>query len=78
MLIVMLADIYSADGSIMAGQKKPKSGDTQMKDRRSISVRLTDEELKALKRMALDTDSTSIDIATDAIREVLRKHQSRK
>ena len=78
MLNGMFTDICIENGSTMAQQKKTKIGDAEMKSRRSISVKLTDEELKALKQMALDTDSTSIQIATDAIREVLRKHHTRK
>jgi hypothetical protein len=75
----MFNDSYMGDDSIMARQPKPKPGGTNMKDRRNIAVKLTDEELKELKRMAIDTDSSSVDIATRAIREELRKyHQSRK
>jgi hypothetical protein len=72
-------DTALVDGVMMARQKQTKSGDTAMRDRRNIAVKLTDEELKELKRMAIDTDSSSVDIATRAIREELRKyHQSRK
>jgi hypothetical protein len=62
----------------MARQQKPKPGDTDLKDRRNIAVKLTAEELKSLKQMALDTDSSSIDIATEAIRKVLREHFSKR
>jgi hypothetical protein len=58
----------------MAQQKKAKSGDTDMKDRRNVAVKLTVEELKELRQMALDTDSSSIDLVTTAVREMLRKH----
>ena len=74
----MYYSLFTGDGPIMPQRKTTKSGETAMRDRRSIAVKLTDEELKALKQMALDTDSTSVEIATNAIREVLRKHQARK
>jgi hypothetical protein len=58
----------------MARQKSTGSGKSSANKRRNIAVKLTDLELKQLRQMALDTDSSSVDIVTAAIREFLRKH----
>jgi hypothetical protein len=73
----MLESTLAGDSPIMAQPKKSTRGDIEMK-RKNVSVKLTDQELKQLKQMALDTDSTSVAIATEAIREVLRRHSSRR
>ena len=61
----------------MAAAKKPQKVEAPAK-RKNVSVKLTDQELKQLKQMALDTDSTSVAIATEVIRKALREHLSRR
>jgi hypothetical protein len=73
----MLESILTGDSPIMAQQKKSTGGDIERR-RKNVSVKLSDQELKQLKQMALDTDSTSVAIATEAIRKVLREHFSRR
>jgi len=64
---------------MVAQQKKPKPRDIEMQGRKHIAVKLTNEELKELRRIALESDSSSVDLATEAIRDYIRKHQiSRK
>ena len=58
----------------MARQMSTGSEINSANKRRNIAVKLTDQELKQLRQMALDTDSSSVDIVTAAIRELLRKH----
>lgn len=42
-------------------------------DRCNIAINLTTEELKEFRRWALDTDSSSVKIMTELLREALRK-----
>jgi hypothetical protein len=63
---------------MVAQQKKSKPRGTEMQGRKHIAVKLTSEELKELRRIALDKDSSSIDLATEAIREYIRKQGMHK
>jgi hypothetical protein len=54
--------------------KKTKSDTSETPARKHIAVKLTSEELKNLRRIGLDLDKSSVDLATEAIREFIRKH----
>jgi hypothetical protein len=58
----------------MPQTKKSTRGDTDRQKRKNVATKLSDQDLKSLRQMALDTNSSSVDIVTAAIREVLRKH----
>jgi hypothetical protein len=60
----------------MPQPKKPKARGSAMQARKHIAVKLTSEELKELRRIALDRNSSSVDVVTGAIRDFIRKQQS--
>ena len=53
-------------------EAKPKAG--KVDERVQIIVRMTTAERKALRRIALEQDTTAQALAEEAIRDVLRRH----
>jgi hypothetical protein len=49
-----------------------------MSQRKHIAVKLTSEELRELRRIALDRNSSSVDVVTEALRELIRRQQSQR
>ena len=62
----------------MVPAKKSKARGSEMSQRKHIAVKLTSEELRELRRIALDRNSSSVDVVTEALRELIRRQQSQR
>ena len=49
-----------------------------MQGRKHVAVKLTSEELRALRRIAFDKETTSVDFVTNLLRKVIKENQHRK
>jgi transaldolase len=70
-----VTDALTGSDDIVPQTKKTKSMVSATPARKHIAVKLSNEELKDLKRIGLDLDKSSVDLATEAIREFIRKHR---